>query len=218
MTVVTRDKTIKPYWKKYLQFDHTLLEDFEEFTIDNYKTTIFRNKYESNNPEQWIDKFIFTNKTEETLLQLFKIWGEDRINKITELLHLDHLNQEELDHVTQLITKHSNRFQILDKPLEPTNTAMHSIRTVDERPTFSKQCWFPPAHKEELTEQVNELLKNKIIKPSQSPYNIPVFIVPKKLDSHGQRKWRVVLDFRKWNEKTIGDSYLYQILLTFYIN
>ena len=51
------------------------------------------------------------------------------------------------------------------------------------------------------------LLKNKIIKPSQSPCNTPVFIVPKKLDSHGQRKWRMVLDFRKFNEKTIGDSY-----------
>ena len=24
MTVVTRDMSIKPYWKKYLQFDHTL--------------------------------------------------------------------------------------------------------------------------------------------------------------------------------------------------
>ena len=26
MTVVTRDMSIKPYWKKYLQFDHTLYD------------------------------------------------------------------------------------------------------------------------------------------------------------------------------------------------
>ena len=58
---------------------------------------------------------------------------------------------------------------------------------------------------EEITRQVDELLKNKIIKPSQSPYNTPVWIVPKKPDS--QRKRRMVLDFRKLNEKTIGDSY-----------
>ena len=46
-----------------------------------------------------------------------------------------------------------------------------------------------------------------MIKPSRSPYNALVFIVPEKLDSHGQRNWKMVLDFRKLNEKTIGDSY-----------
>ena len=50
-------------------------------------------------------------------------------------------------------------------------------------------------------------MKIKLLKPSQSPYNTPVWIVPKKLDSHGNRKWRMVLDFRKLNEKTIGDAY-----------
>ena len=32
--------------------------------------------------------------------------------------------------------------------------------------------------------------------------------VPKKLDFHGNRKCRMVLDSRKLNEKRIGDSYL----------
>ena len=90
-----------------------------------------------------------------------------------------------------------------DKPLEPIDAAMHSIPTVDERPIFSKQYSFPPAHKEKITKQVNELLKNKMIKHSQSPYNTTVFIVPKKL----KRKWIMALDFRKLNEKTIRDSY-----------
>ena len=75
-------------------------------------------------------------------------------------------------------------------------------------PTFSRQYRFPPVHKEEITKQVDELLKNKIIKPSQLPYNTPVWIVPKKPDSKGNMKWRMVLDFRKLNEKTIGHFYL----------
>ena len=33
-----------------------ILEDFEEITINNYKTKTFRNKYASNNPEELIDK------------------------------------------------------------------------------------------------------------------------------------------------------------------
>ena len=64
-----------------------------------------------------------------------------------------------------------------------------------------------PVHKEEITRQVEELLRNKIIKRSQSPYNTPVWIVPKKPDSQLKIKWRMVLDFRKLNEKIIGDSY-----------
>ena len=83
----------------------------------------------------------------------------------------------------------------------------HSISTVDDAPIFSRKYRFPPVHKEEITRQVDELLKNKIIKPSQSPYNTPVWIVPKKPDSQGKIKWRMVLDFRQLNEKTIGDSY-----------
>ena len=129
------------------------------------ETATFRNKYKSNNPEELIDTFIFTNETEETLSQLYINSGEDRINKITVLLRLDHLNQEP-DHVKKLITKHSDRFQIPDEPLEPTNAAMHSIPTVDKRPIFSKQYRSPSANKKEITKQVDELLKNKIVKPS----------------------------------------------------
>ena len=38
-----------------------------------------------------------------------------------------------------------------NEPLEPTNAAMHSIPTINERPIFSKQYRFSPAHKEEIT-------------------------------------------------------------------
>ena len=34
-----------------------------------------------------------------------------------------------------------------------------------------------------------------------------MWIVPKKPDSQGKIKWRMVLDFRELNEKTIGDWY-----------
>ena len=83
----------------------------------------------------------------------------------------------------------------------------HSIPTTDDSPIFSGQYRFPPVHEEEITKQVDELLKNKIIKPSQSPYNTPLWIVPKKPDSVGKINWWMVLDIRKLNEKTIGDSY-----------
>ena len=102
--------------------------------------------------------------------------------------------------------KYGHRFHIPGEPLGATTVLQHNIPTTDDQHIFSKQYRFPPVHKEEISRQVNELINTKIIKPSQSPYNTPVWIVPKKLESHGNRKWRMVLDFRKLNEKTIGDS------------
>lgn len=51
------------------------------------------------------------------------------------------------------------------------------------------------------------MLNQRIIKPSTSPWSSPLWVVPKKLDASGERKWRIVIDYRKLNEKTIGDAY-----------
>ncbi|GJQ85498.1 hypothetical protein Trydic_g17524 [Trypoxylus dichotomus] len=51
------------------------------------------------------------------------------------------------------------------------------------------------------------MLEDGIIRPSQSPWSSPIWIVPKKLDASGQQKWRIVIDYRKVNEKTIDDRY-----------
>lgn len=48
------------------------------------------------------------------------------------------------------------------------------------------------------------MLENKVI---QTSYNSPLWIVPKKADSKGNKKWRLVIDFRVLNEKTLRDAY-----------
>ena len=50
-------------------------------------------------------------------------------------------------------------------------------------------------------------MENDIIEPSSSPFNSPLWIVPKKADSQETVKWRTVIDYRALNEKTISDSY-----------
>ena len=51
------------------------------------------------------------------------------------------------------------------------------------------------------------MLDEGIIRHSQSPWSSPIWIVPKKADASGKRKWRIVCDLRKVNEKTIDDRY-----------
>ena len=65
----------------------------------------------------------------------------------------------------------------------------------------------PESQKEEVDWQVNQLLEDGIIVKSDSPWNSPLLVVPKKTDPDGEPKWRMVVDFRKLNEKTIGDAY-----------
>jgi len=51
------------------------------------------------------------------------------------------------------------------------------------------------------------MLRNKIIQTSVSQWNAPLLVVPKKADASGKPKLRVVVDFRKLNDLTIGDSF-----------
>lgn len=51
------------------------------------------------------------------------------------------------------------------------------------------------------------MLENGIIRYSNSPYSAPVWIVPKKEDNSGRRKWCIVIDYRKLNEVTVDDRY-----------
>ena len=139
--------------------------------------------------------------------KFFNITGEERIECIKKLHRFDHLNQDEYEHVERLIITSADKFQSSGEALEATNVLQHSIATIDDSPIFSTQYRFGPLHKEEIARKIEELSKNKIIKPSQLSYNTPVWIVPKKPDSQGKIKWKMVLDFRKLNEKTIGDSY-----------
>lgn len=83
----------------------------------------------------------------------------------------------------------------------------HEIKTKDEIPVHSKTYRYPYIHKEEVKRQIEEMLNNNIIKPSSSPWSNPVWIVPKKADASGKKKWRMVIDYRKINEKTIDDRY-----------
>lgn len=119
---------------------------------------------------------------------------------------MDHLNVEEKANIVSMVTKHLDRFHLSDEKLEITNAIQHSISTIDEVPIHTKQYRYPPIYKEEIDKQVGKLLSDELIEFSSYPYNSPVWI-PKKPDSTRQKRWRMVIDYRNLNEKTIADAY-----------
>ncbi|KAL7297459.1 hypothetical protein TKK_0009829 [Trichogramma kaykai] len=84
---------------------------------------------------------------------------------------------------------------------------MYRIPTHNDIPVNVKQYWHPPQLRDEIDEQIKELLEQDIIEESESPYNSLLWIVQKKAGPDGTSKWRLVIDFRALNEKTIGAAY-----------
>jgi len=118
--------------------------------------------------------------------------------------------------VDRIINKYSDLFRLPDEPLDHTDITAHKIVTTDDRPISTKQYRFLPFHKDEINKQVEDLMKNEVtkrgrtlIKPSNSPYNSPIWVVSKKPDSQGNKRaiCEEVIDFRALNEKTIGNAY-----------
>jgi len=75
------------------------------------------------------------------------------------------------------------------------------------QPIHQKPYRLPYAKKEEIAKQVKKIQQDGIITPSDSPWNAPLLIVPKKSDVLGEKKYRVVVDFRKLNSITVGDAF-----------
>jgi transposase InsO family protein len=143
----------------------------------------------------------------EAAVNIIQLDKTQRPKQIQQLLRLEHLNDDELRHVNDLLHKHSDLFQLPDESLGFTNSIEHKIITTDDSPINVKQYRFPPAHKQEINKQVGDMLEKGVIEASTSPYNSPLWVVPKKPDSKGNKRWRLVIDFRGLNEKTLGDAY-----------
>ena len=131
----------------------------------------------------------------------------DRLTRIMNLLNFQDLNDEEINSLLGPFSEFSYRFFLDGDKLGSTNVIMHKIHTTDETPTFQRQYRPAEIHNEEILKQTDKLLESNFIEDSDSPFNSPVWIVPKKPDEKGNKLWRMVIDYRQLNEKTISDAY-----------
>lgn len=132
---------------------------------------------------------------------------QNRLNLLHNNLRLSHLNSEEKYSILTMCNEYNDIFYLPNDQLTCTDVVKHEIRTTDDKPIASKIYRFPEIHKKELDKQIDKMLKQKIIRQSVSPYNSPLWIVPKKEDASGEKKWRIVVDYRKLNDVTVGNFY-----------
>ncbi|CAF4944161.1 unnamed protein product [Pieris macdunnoughi] len=130
-----------------------------------------------------------------------------RTKEVLNQLRISHLNSEEKEALLQLCSNYSDIFHLPNENLTYTNAIRHEIRTTTDVPIHTKTYRFPEIHKVEVRNQIDKMLKQNIIEPSNSPWSSPIWVVPKKLDASNVQKWRVVIDYRKLNDISIGDTY-----------
>lgn len=123
-------------------------------------------------------------------------------------VNTEHLSDEEIRPLKQLCFQFQFPFLFHDPSdtLTFSNTNKHRIETTDDIPLYSKPFRYSYQEQLEISDQIQNMLSQRIIRESHSPWSSPVWLVPKKSEI-GEQKWRLVIDYRKLNEKTVKDRY-----------
>jgi hypothetical protein len=157
-------------------------------------------------------KFSFVPKMEKferkIILPSVSEFNIEREKTLIENIRHDHLSDEEKEPLLKLILHYNDVFHVGSEPFPMETQFEHEINLLpNTKPIFVKNYSFPEVHRVEVEKQTEKMLKDGIIRPSMSPWNAPIWVVPKKVDASGKQKWRIVTDFCKLNDVTIADCF-----------
>lgn len=108
----------------------------------------------------------------------------------------------------EVLNRNKGVFADINEALPFNTNVVATIRTTSDDPVYSKLYPYPAGVSDFVNKEIDEMLRNGIIRTSRSPYNNPIWVVDKKgVDELGNRKKRLVMDFRKLNDITIEDKY-----------
>lgn len=129
-----------------------------------------------------------------------------RVKKLLTELKLGHLDSNDKKLLQIICAKYSDIFFLEGDKLGTANVVEQSIMVKpNTKPVYVKPYRLPQASKQEINKQVQRMLDDGIIEPSNSEWNSPILLVPKK--SEDVKKWRLVVDYRKVNESIQDDKF-----------
>lgn len=111
-----------------------------------------------------------------------------------------------------VLSMHTDVFQWDKTTLGRTMLVEHCVPTGDSKPVQQKQYPIPTVAMQEVRKQTAQMLADKVIRPSKSPWRSPVLLVKKK-DSGGKvTGYRFCIDLTKVNAVTIKDTYTLPVI------
>ncbi|UYV83386.1 hypothetical protein LAZ67_23000842 [Cordylochernes scorpioides] len=111
----------------------------------------------------------------------------------------ENLSYKEKEQLKQVLEKYADLFS---SGLGRSNLAKHRIDTEGAKPNKYKPYRVSAKEREIRKEQIDEMLRDGIIRPSSSPWSFSVILVKKR-----DGKYRFCVDYRKLNDVTVKDVY-----------
>lgn len=87
--------------------------------------------------------------------------------EIVNQVNTNQLNNEEKYEIENLLSHYKDLFYVEGENLTFTHEIKHEIRLTQENPIYSKIYRYPLVHEKEIEKQVNEMLKQGIIRVKQ---------------------------------------------------
>ncbi|GFW94408.1 retrovirus-related Pol polyprotein from transposon 412 [Trichonephila clavipes] len=122
-----------------------------------------------------------------------------------DLLENAELSPEQKSSAERLFQEFEDVFSRNSSDIGHTTVTQHRIDTADHPPIKQHPRRLPFAKQEEVGTLLREMQETDIIEPSSSPWASPIVLVRKKDGST-----RFCVDYRKLNDVTKKDSYLFQ--------
>lgn len=149
------------------------------------------------------------------LLKHFTIYYIDEVEKNSEREQLliktlsNNTSISNNKNLLNLCTEYSDIFALKTDRMTTNNFYEQTLRTIDNEPVYIKNYRNPHSTRNEIQNQVNNLLANDLIEPSMASYNSPIILVPKKgyNNENKSKKWRLCIDYRRLNKKLITDKF-----------
>ena len=114
----------------------------------------------------------------------------------------EQLCKEESEQLSRLLVEYHDTFSLNDDECGETDLVEFKIDTGDASPKKQTIRRIPFAARREIAEQLEKMLENGVIKPSESPWASPVVLVKKKDGS-----LRFCVDYRALNLVTKPDLF-----------
>lgn len=142
-----------------------------------------------------LDRIAFYNDSDQILTT--DLENQQPLN----LLTYDHLSNEQKSTADHIISQFRN-ISYEECGLGRTSMITHSIDTGDAAPIRQRYYRMSPEKQRILVEQLDDMLKEDVVEPCESPWSSPVLLTPKK-----NGELRFCLDSRKLNTITKKDAY-----------
>ena len=110
--------------------------------------------------------------------------------------------RQEKETLLSFLTNHHQAFSLEEGERGETDLVTMEINTGDARPRKQAVRRMPPAVRQEISRQLEQMQRNGVIESSQSPWASPVVLVKKRDGSH-----RFCVDYRALNAVTVPDSF-----------